>query len=66
MATSKQPYHAVLSKRLSKPNDDRYLVLDRETGEILDDAQGYGYKSKLKAYKAYGYKLKRQKENKQL
>ena len=36
----------------------RYVIVDVETGEILDDAQGYGYKTQQKAYAAYGYKMR--------
>lgn len=36
----------------------RYRIISTETGEILDDAQGYGYKTAQKAYAAYGYKNK--------
>lgn len=35
----------------------RYIVVDSETGDILDNAQGYGYKSIEKAYKGYAYKM---------
>jgi len=34
----------------------RYVMMDTETGEIIDDAQGYGYKTPQKAYAAYNYK----------
>ena len=34
----------------------RYFIVSCETGEILDDAQGYGYKTAQNAYKSYGYK----------
>lgn len=47
---------AVLSPSLSGPYDKRYVIADTETGEVIDDAQGYGYKSAQKAYAAYGYK----------
>lgn len=47
---------AIKSSTLSKPNDQRYVIIDKETGEILDNAQGYGYRSAQKAYAAYGYK----------
>lgn len=47
---------AIRSSTLSKPNDPRYVIIDKETGEILDNAQGYGYRSAQKAYAAYGYK----------
>lgn len=36
---------AVRSEQLSSSYDDRFVIVDLETGEILDDAQGYGYKS---------------------
>lgn len=39
-----------------KITEKRYVIADTETGEILDDAQGYGYKTAQGAYKAYGYK----------
>lgn len=44
------------SDTLSTPCNLRYVVVDKETGEIIDDAQGYGYKSKRNAYAAYKYK----------
>lgn len=44
------------SELLSEPYDKRFVVVDKDTSEILDDAQGYGYKSIKKAYAAYSYK----------
>lgn len=46
----------------------RWAIVDTETGEILDNAQGYGYKSPQAAHRAWGYKTmtpvkKRQREN---
>lgn len=35
----------------------RFVIVDPETGEVIDDAQGYGYKDKTKAYKAGWYKF---------
>lgn len=35
----------------------RFVIVDTETGEVIDDAQGYGYKDKTKAYKAGWYKF---------
>ena len=46
---------AVEDNRLSKNGKARYVIVDKETGEVLDDAQGYGYKSKPKAYAGYAY-----------
>lgn len=37
-------------------NETRYCVVSAETGEIIDDAQGYGYKTAQKAHAAYAYK----------
>lgn len=34
----------------------RYCIVDADTGEILDDAQGYGYKTAQKAHAAWAYK----------
>lgn len=36
----------------------RYCIVSTETGEVLDDAQGYGYKTAQKAYSAYTYKTR--------
>ncbi|MBR4195906.1 MAG: hypothetical protein IKQ95_04255 [Synergistaceae bacterium] len=46
------------SAKLSGEYDKRYVVVDKDSGEILDDAQGYGYKSIQKAYAAYSYKTR--------
>lgn len=53
---------AIKSEVLSSIRSDRYVIVDTETGEILDDAQGFGYKSAPKAYAAYNYKNKSDKE----
>jgi hypothetical protein len=47
---------AVVSPQLSQPYKTRFVIVDKDTGEILDDAQGYGYKTAQKAYACYGYK----------
>ena len=36
--------------------ETRYVIADKETGKVLDDAQGYGYKTRQKAYAAWNYK----------
>ena len=43
-------YNKVSSK------ETRYAIFDADTGSVIDNAQGYGYKSKEKAYAAYKYK----------
>ena len=53
-----EEYKIYKSTELSKPYDDRYIVVSTETGEIVDDAQGYGYKSPQKAWAAFQWKLR--------
>lgn len=53
---------AIKSEVLSSRRSERFVIVDTETGEILDDAQGFGYKSAPKAYAAYNYKNKSDKE----
>lgn len=53
-------YRAVLSSRLSK-KEERYVIVNLETGEIVDDCRGYGFKSKHAAYACFGYKYTRMK-----
>ena len=43
-------------KSLSTDYEKRYVVQDADTKEVLDNTQGYGYKSIQKAYAAYNYK----------
>ena len=47
---------AVIDQKLSKNNDKRYVIIDKKTGKVLDDAQGCGYKSPQKAHAAFAYK----------
>ena len=42
-----------------------YIIVDTETGEVLDDAQGYGYKTVKKAYAAYFWKNRTPEQKKQ-
>lgn len=55
---STKTYKAIKSKELSEPNNPRYVIVDINTNEVLDDAQGWGYKSVKNAYAAYGYKTR--------
>ncbi len=43
----------------------RYCIVSTETGEVLDDAQGYGYKTAQKAYAAYAYKTRDKSKDKE-
>lgn len=46
--------------------EKRYIVVDKDTGEVLDNAQGYGYRSKQKAYAAYTYKNRDKSKDKEI
>lgn len=46
----------IKSEKLSSDFDNRFIIIDIHTGEILDDAQEFGYKTKQKAYSAFCYK----------
>ena len=50
------------SYKISQRNDDRFVIADSETGAVLDDANGYGYKTSRNAQKAAWYKFKGGKE----
>jgi hypothetical protein len=49
-------YKVIPSDTIGDRWEKRYVVVDTETGKMLDDAQGYGYKSAQKAHAAYAYK----------
>jgi hypothetical protein len=50
---------------LSSSFDKRYVVIDEATGAIMDDAQGYGYKSAQNAHRAHTYKSMSPKKKRQ-
>lgn len=56
--TGKRNVRVVKSEALSKPYEWRFIVIDIDIGEILDNAQGYGYKTKQKAMTAWNYKTR--------
>lgn len=43
----------------------RYRIVSADTGEVLDDAQGYGYKTAQNAYSAYAYKTRDKSKDKE-
>ena len=55
---TKMEYNAVKSKKLSRYTDKRYVMINVESGEVVDDAGGYGYKSPQAAHRAWSYKNK--------
>ena len=53
-----QDFVAVRMESLSTPDDVRYVILNRVTREVVDDAMGRGYKSAQAAHKSFSYKQK--------
>ncbi len=62
---SEKNYKVIESKELSNAGKKRYIVVDIQTGEVLDDAQSYGYKSIKNAYSAFGYKTRDKSKDKE-
>lgn len=54
----KNRYQVAKSDELSGFCDPRFVMVDTVSGAVVDDAQGYGYKSAQKAYAAWNYKTK--------
>ena len=49
-----------------KNGETRYVIVSADTGEVLDDAQGYGYHTAQKAHAAYAYKTRDKSKDAQL
>ena len=64
MTVNKQmnDYKVIRSKQLSKGYDNRYVIVDKKTNQVLDDANGYGYKSKENAHRCWTYKNRSQED----
>jgi hypothetical protein len=62
---SEKNYKVIESKELSTAGKKRYIVVDIKTGEVMDDAQGYGYKSIKNAYSAFAYKTRDKSKDKE-
>ena len=45
----------IKSEKLSSSWDPRFIIVD-DNGNVLDDAQGWGYTSAEKAHRAWGWK----------
>lgn len=56
---------AIFSPELSSERDKRYVVIDKNTQEIVDDAFGYGYQSPETAYAVYAYRHRSKSKNKE-
>ena len=55
-------YKVIRSKQLSRGYDNRYVIVDKETNQVLDDANGYGYKNKENAHRCWAYKSRSQED----
>lgn len=56
---TQQEYSVVYDRNLSiKYGGQRFVIVDAKTKEVLDNAQGYGYKSAKNAYAAWSYKTR--------
>ena len=61
MAQEEQ-YIAIVSERLSRPGDTRYVIIDKQTQQEVDNCNGRGYKSPQSAHKSFSFKM-RQRQN---
>lgn len=49
-------YIAIVSERLSRPGDTRYVIIDKQTQQEVDNCNGHGYKSAASAHKSFSFK----------
>ncbi len=49
---------AVVSERLSRPGDTRYVIIDKQTQQEVDTCNGRGYKSPQSAHKSFSFKMR--------
>lgn len=52
-------YIAVVSERLSRPGDTRYVIIDKQTQQEVDTCNGRGYRTPQAAHKSFSFKMKR-------
>lgn len=45
----------IKSESLSTEDEERYVIIDRFSRKVVDNGQGYGYRSKVAAYSAWTY-----------
>lgn len=51
-------YKVIRSEELSTRYEPRFVVVDISCSKVLDDAQGYGYKTPQKAHAAWAHKTR--------
>lgn len=56
---TQREYSVIYDRNLSiKYGGQRFVIVDAQTKDVLDNAQGYGYKSAQNAHAAWSYKIK--------
>lgn len=58
-----EKYIAIVSQRLSRPGDTRYVIIDKQTQQEVDTCNGRGYKSAQAAHKSFAYKMRRRQQS---
>lgn len=53
---SRKDFAIVRCEKLSRPGNPRWIVVAHDTGEVLDDAQGYGFRSPQKVAACWSWK----------
>ena len=54
-----QQFIAVRSEQFSRAaGEERFVIIDRNTHEIVDDSTGHGYKSARAAHASFSFKQK--------
>lgn len=56
-------YIAIVSERLSRPGDTRYVIIEKQTQQEVDNCNGHGYKSAASAHKSFSFKMRRQQQS---
>ncbi len=57
----KTPPNRISIEQVTLRDEPRFIIVDADTGEVYDDAQGYGYRSAEKADSAFRYGVYRRK-----
>ena len=49
-------WKVIKSKRLSTEKQERFVIVEKSAGRVIDSCRGYGYRSFQKAYEAFSWK----------
>ena len=57
-------YQIIQNESLTHEMEEpRFIIINQDTGEILDNNNGWGYRSEINARRAYEYKISKQTES---